>query len=180
MRVVLLFATLAAVAWSPASAQFDVIGVFADPSMSSCKISDGGGMVSVYVVHTTNGAVASQFMVKASSGVTLTWISDTVAFPAALGTTQSGISVGYGACFSSDVLVATVKYLASGTSSSCSWLSIAPDPSSLKQKIEVVNCSQTTVDPSVSRLVINSDGSCDCGPTSELTNWGKIKSRYED
>jgi hypothetical protein len=166
--------------WSPVQAQFDVIGLYADPTGASCLLNDGGGLVNVYVIHTTGGSTASQFQVKPSSGVTFTWIGETLAFAAAIGDTQSGLSIGYGSCFSSDVLVATINYIASGSSSSCSWLTVAPDPNSLNDMIEVINCSESMLEASASRLVINSDGSCDCGPSTTLTNWGKVKDRYGD
>jgi hypothetical protein len=35
------------------------------------------------------------------------------------------------------------------------------------------------LEASGARLVINSNGACDCGPSTQDTNWGKIKDIYD-
>jgi hypothetical protein len=164
-----------------AAAQTDVIGLFVDTSYENCNLVDSSpGVVSVYVVHSTSGgANGSQFIVQAGSGVALSYVGEVPAFPTTIGSTQSGISIGYVNCQYSDFLVATINYYTTGTSSPCSVLYVAPDPASLNGYIEVVNCSSSRLEASGAKLVINSNGACDCGPSTQDTNWGKIKDIYD-
>lgn len=179
----LLFAGVALLLLVPpyVAAQTDEIGLFVDTAYENCKLSDTGpGVVTVYVVHSTSsGATGSQFKLQTGSGVMLSYLGETSPFPLVIGNTQTGISIGYGSCQYSDVLVSTISYYASGNSATCSSIWIVPDPASLQGYIEVVSCSTTRFEASGSLLVINSDGSCDCGPTSRDSNWGKIKDIYD-
>jgi hypothetical protein len=181
MRLLLSILILLLIVHGSAAAQTDVIGLFVDTNYEECNLVDAGpGVVSVYVVHsTTGGANASQFVVQAGSGVALSYVGEVSAFPTTIGNTQSGISIGYTNCQYSEVLVATISYYTTGGSSRCSNLYVAPDPASLTGTIEVVNCSGTKLQGAGSRLVINPNGSCDCGPTTQDSNWGKIKDIYD-
>ncbi len=182
MRVVLLTAFLASIILSAVPVHSDEIALYTDAGYSNCKLIDSSpGMVSVYVVHHVSiGATASQFMVQASSGVTLSYIAETSAFAVLIGSSQTGVSVAYGSCFYSDILVLTLSYFASGSSAACSFLQVVPDPASLRGFIEGVDCSPNRLEASGTRLVVNPDGTCECGPTTEYTNWGKIKNRFGD
>jgi hypothetical protein len=184
MRVALLFAACAALLLVPraAAAQTDEIGLYSDAGYSNCKlIDDAPGQAKVYVVHhVTSGATASQFMIRESSGVMLTYLYEQSPFNLIIGNTQSGIAISYTSCLYSDVLVSVITYLKSGSSSACSSLQVVADPNCSIDGIEVVGCFENVMEGSGTRLVINPDGSCDCGPTSEMTNWGRIKDRYSD
>ena len=182
MRVVLLTAVFASIILSAVPVHSDEIALYTDAQYSSCKLVDSNpGVVSVYVVHHVSaGASASQFMVQASSGVTLSYVGETSAFSVLIGSSQAGVSVAYGECFYSDILVLTLSYFATGTSTACSFLQVVPDPASLQGYIEAVDCFETRMEASGTRLVVNPDGTCECGPTTEYTNWGKIKNRFGD
>jgi hypothetical protein len=181
MRAVLLLVASMTVLYAYAGAQTDGIGLYVDTGYSDCTIvDDGPGQVNVYVVHHTSfGATASQFMVKPSSGAMLTHMGDTYAFELVIGSTQSGVAVSYEECLYGDILVVTSSYYKSGSSSPCSYLLVAPDPASASGTIKATGCYENTVEMGGTRLVINPDGSCACGPTSEVTNWGKIKERFK-
>jgi len=168
--------------WVPASAQLEQIALYSDPGYSDCTLNDTSPrMVNVYVVHhSSSGATASQFQVQASAGASLSFISDTVPPEhLAIYNTQNGITVAYGRCRYSDILVVTISYFSSGSSAECSTLRIVADPNAGTGGIETVSCSSYKMEAVGSRLVINPDGSCDCGPSTEATNWGKIKAKYE-
>jgi hypothetical protein len=179
----LLTAAVALLLFAPAetAAQTDEIGLFVDTGFENCKLSDTSpGVLSVYVVHSTSsGATGSQFKLQTGSGVMLSYLGETSPFPLVIGNTQSGISVGYGSCQYSDILVSTISYYAAGTSATCASIWVVPDPASLQGYIEVVSCSSSRYEAAGSLLVINSDGSCDCGPMSRDTNWGRIKDIYD-
>lgn len=182
MRCVLLLAAVGSLLWNPAAAQMDEILLFSDANYTDCTLVDKSpGEVSVYVVHRVGGGRAgSQFQVLADDGVGLMYLGESSPYAIVIGSTQTGISVSYGECPYSDVLVATINYFTAGTSSTCSTLRVVPDPNSLTGTIEIATCDLNKLEASGSRMVVNSDGSCDCGSNTQLLNWGKIKSKYDD
>jgi hypothetical protein len=180
MRVVFLIAALPVLYYVSAAAQTDEIGLYTDPGYTECTLADTGARtVNVYVVHSTlAGSRASQFRVRSSSGATLTYLSEQSPW-LTLGDSQSGVAVAYGECLYSDIPVMTISYFASGSSSTCSYLQVVADPKSGESTVRMVRCSGGEfMEGSGSRLVINSDGSCECGATTVFTNWGKVKARF--
>jgi hypothetical protein len=137
--------------------------------------------VSVYVVHhITSGSIASQFMVRPSSGLTMVHLGDNHQFELVIGDTQYGLAVAYESCLNSDVLVTVISYFKSGSSSTCSSLQVVARPTAPSGSVESIDCFENRMEISGTRLVVNPDGSCACGPTTEMTNWGKIKDRFRD
>jgi hypothetical protein len=182
MRRFLLFAVPLFALCDLAAAQTDTIGLFTDTGYTECEFNDTGpGRVSVYVVHTaTSGSVASQFRVVSDAGVTLSYLGESTQWPLVIGNSQTGVTVAYeGECRYSDILVMTINYLASGSSATCSTLRVMPDLNAPTGTIEVVNCSQTKLEAIGAYLVVNSDGTCECGPSTQFTNWGVIKAKYD-
>jgi hypothetical protein len=182
MRRLLMIALMTCTVPSLATAQTDVIGLFTDTGYDECKLNDtGSGVVSIYVVHTaTTGSVASQFRVIGDAGVTLSYIDESTQWPLVIGNSQTGVAVTYGGeCRFSDILVITINYFAMGSSTTCSTLRVTPDPYAPTGTIEVVNCSQSRLEAIGAHLVVNSDGTCECGPSTQFTNWGVIKAKYD-
>ncbi len=181
MRLVLSISISLLLLGGVAAAQTEEIALFVDTNYEQCKLVDTTpGTVNVYVVHKSGGgAMSAQFKLQASSGVYLSYLGEVPAFAATIGNTQSGISLGYGACKYSEFLVTTVAYYASGNSAKCATIWVVADPAAPTGTIEIVNCSATKLRGAGSRLVINSDGTCECGPTTTDTNWGKIKNIYD-
>jgi len=183
MRVVLLFAASMVLAWTSATtAQTDKIGLYSDAAYANCQLVDNAsGPVTVYVVHhISSGATASQFMVREGSGVLLNYLGHTSDFSLIIGDPPSGMAVAYEACLFSDVLVTRLNYFKTGSSSACSSIQIVASPTAVSGSVQSVDCYENRMGISGSRLVINPDGTCACGPTSEETNWGKIKDRFRD
>ena len=167
---------------SSAMGQADVIALYSDPAYTNCTMLDKSPrMVSVYVVHENNsGVTASQFRVVTGGGAGLSYISETSPHSFKLGDTQSGLSIAYGECKYSTVLIATINYFTTGSSATCSNVRVVADFNAPTGKIEVVDCSYFRSEGIGGKLVINPDGSCDCGPDTRLTSWGKIKEQYGD
>jgi hypothetical protein len=163
-----------------AAAQTDEIALYTDPGYTNCELMDNGtGNVSVYLVHhITGGAISSQFMIKESSGSGLTYLGYDSDFSLALGDPQSGIAFAYGECMYGDVRVMTLTYFKSGFSDDCSFLQVMADPDSPNQSVISVTCTDDRLSATGTRLVINPNGGCACGPTTEITNWGKIKDSF--
>ena len=182
MRVVLPLAAYLLFVCATVSAETEKIGLYSDAGYANCMLADDApGQASVYVVHhISSGSTASQFMIRESSGAILTYLGYTSQFGLVLGDPTSGIAISYEACMSSDILVMVLNYFKSGSSAACSSIQVVADPSALTGSIQSVDCFQNELEISGSRLVVNPDGSCACGPTTEMTNWGRIKDRFRD
>jgi hypothetical protein len=157
------------------------IGVFADEYGSECNlVDDGSGLMTVYVVHVnTNGASASQFAAPMPGCMTgVTRMGETSPF-LAIGDSQTGVAIAYGACLTSPIHVLTIQYMGSGLSETCCPYPVIPHPQALSGEIEVTDCDNNllTAGGDVSR--VNSDGSCRCGTVQvEKCTWGRIKALY--
>jgi hypothetical protein len=161
--------------------QAGFIGLFTDFSYTDCSVVDTPGEVYIYAVHkASTGATASQFRIAVDAGMTCTPVSVIHNFPTTLGDPATGISISYGACYPSDILLFTWVFSCSGTSLPCSKLDVVPDPAVLTGTIEVFDCNHFKLVGGGGVMYVNPDGSCDCGeivPVEE-TSWGQIKSLY--
>lgn len=176
--VVLCVSSLGAAQVIPGS-----IGVFADPPATNCNISDTApGLLYLYIVHvSTNGSTASQWMLQPGAGFTPSYVAESSTF-LTIGTALTGITVAYGSCRdarTTPILLLTMTYFGSGTSSACGLLSIVPDDDAPTGLVEVVDCAaQKHTIPRGGQARVNPDGTCTCNVAAEETSWGKIKSLY--
>lgn len=172
-----------------AFAQSDVgsIDIFSDGGYTDCNVTDGGGLIPVYVVHShaTDGARASQWMLELGVGVTMASVGSSSPFPTAIGNPLTGISIAYGNCqTAANTLIMTVNFFGSGTSETCSLLSIVADPAALSGMVEIVDCLEPPAGPNKITLEkggqarVNPDLTCDCTVPVQETTWGGIKSLY--
>jgi len=157
------------------------IGVYSDVIGSDCNIVDQGGLLAVHVVHTnTSGATAAQFAAPAPSCMTgVTWLTDNLVFPIALGNSQTGITVAYGTCLSPSIHVLTILYSTFATSETCCMYPVIPDPSVASGKIEVVDCTSYKLFADGRISIVNPNSHCVCGTVVvHQATWGKIKALY--
>lgn len=168
---------------SAALGQTGYIGVYADPGGSDCSLFDtGAGPVNVYVVHqATSGAAASEWRLASGGDFAMTYVGETWS-TAAIGDTQTGVTVSYGSCLGAPIALCTVTYVSSGLSGACAYLEVVADPSSVSGSIEVVDCNSHRSSASGGRLYVNPDGSCQCGHANSVlsTDWGRIKAMFSD
>ncbi len=167
-----------------------------DPGATDCLLVDGAtGLQYVYVTHGYSpGTTASQFRINTGGGFDCTQIGFQSAF-LMLGDPRAGIAIAYGACLQSPITILQIMYFCTGTSDTCSWLTVCPDLNTITGTIEVVDCGQNKLVGSGGNLWVNSDGySCGCwvsssdaSPTSincsapvpvRDSTWGSIKSMY--
>ena len=182
MLFVLLMAGLMASAPTARAQNDGAILLFSDPDYTSCSVIDVADQeYTVYIVHVDDsGVIASQFRVRNEAG--LTYVREQILWTV-LGNTQSGMTVLYdNECVSGEILVGTVGYAGTGTSSSCSYLSIAPFGFGVNE-VEATTCEPEPekIIPFPGRLFVNPDPSCPCElvvPVEE-TSWGRIKALYE-
>lgn len=146
----------------------------------NCNLNNLPGFMQVHVVHVyTPGATACQFRLQ-HIGTPLTWIGDTIPPPFfAIGTSQSGIAIGYTACYASPIHVLTVMYM--GVSAPCDLIRVVADPTATPPGIYVYDCSIPAIILTATggAARINPNGTCQCTVPVEETTWGQVKALYQ-
>ena len=159
------------------------IALFSDPGGTDCNLYDvAPALLYVYVVHIWHaGATWVQFSApRPDCFGTAMWLSDTQIFPVTIGSSQTGVTIGFGMCMPAPTHVLTIAYFVSGLSSTCCRYPVLPDLSAPSGQIEAVDCAVAVVFPTPGRAIINPDASCMCNepvPVEE-TSWGQIKALY--
>ena len=158
------------------------LGVYADVNGIQCNITDDEvGLLSLYVVQTaTTGASGAAFSAPLPACMTgAAWIGDTKPFGVSLGDSQTGLSVGYGACMTGPIHVATINLFASGTSASCCALTVVAHPS--WEDIHTLDCDSNLRFGQGLTSFVNGDATCSCMSLArvEETTWGKVKAMYQ-
>jgi hypothetical protein len=114
------------------------IGVYADADGSVQNLADIDGVVTVYVVHKVeDGATASNFRIQAPAGWTR--LSAESEYPVAIGDFDNGISIGYGACRSGAIHVATLTYRSTGDTPAGAMFRVLPH-NQWPECIQVADC----------------------------------------
>ena len=177
-----VFLTVALVfAASMAFAQAGSVGIFGDPAGTDCNLPDAiPGLTPYYVVHVNAVATASQFSAPAPACLLASYLSDTSVFPVTIGSSQTGVAIGYGSCQAGNIHVLTINYFTQGLTAPCCYYEILPDPVIASEKIEVVLCDNSLVYASGGVGIVNSDGSCLCDVATEDSTWGQVKALYSE
>jgi hypothetical protein len=180
MRLLALTIIIVLFAAGSALGQAGTIIVSADEIGNDCNLQDkAAGMCSYYVVHVgAVGVQASSFSAPAPSCFSGTWLSDASEFSVTLGDTQNGVSMGYGECLNSPIHLLTINYFCQGITENCCTYKVYPHPDVLSGAIEVVDCNLNTLYGTGGRAVINPDSGCECGPPTQDSTWGKVKTMY--
>jgi hypothetical protein len=179
MKRSVLIALVIVCSASMAFAQAGSIGVFSDAGGASCNFTDAGSLVQVYYYHLNASATASQWKLDLG-GLMWTHLGDTMNYPTVIGTSVTGISIGYGACIAAPNALGVSNFFGSAAAP-CSMIKIIPDPASLSGEIEAVDCSVPAVKvfPTGGAGIVNADGSCQCNVPVEETTWGQMKALYQ-
>lgn len=153
-----------------------------DVQGQSCYIFDDvPKLLTVHIVHlNTTGVTASSFASPMPPCMLATYLSDTVVFPATVGNSQIGVSVGYGACRVSPIHVLTMNYFGQGLTPPCCLYPVLPNPQSASGLVEAVDCTSTLRSIAGVYAVVNASLGCDCGVQLAVheSTWGRIKSLY--
>lgn len=164
-------------------AQGGSIGVFGDVGGTNCYINDAGpGLLSLYVVHVNvPGATASQFWAPTPACMAgATYLSDSSPFAVVIGSSQTGVAIGYGGCFLGPIHVLTIQYFGAGTTAPCCYFDVKPDPGAASGQIEVVDCAENLIYATGQSGLVNADGTCECGVPTQDTTWGQMKALYSE
>jgi hypothetical protein len=181
MKRLLLFTVLSLLVAGAAFSQAGSIGIFPDAGGTGCDIVDAGGLVQVHYYHVYHqGATASQWMLDLS-GLSWTHLGDTWSFPTAIGSSITGISLGYGSCMPAPTYLGVSNFFGSNAPT-CSPIQIVADPASLSGLIEGVDCGSPAnkTYPTGDLEMVNADLGCSCPGSSpvESTTWGSVKALY--
>jgi hypothetical protein len=184
MVLMRLFAAILIVSLAMAAPVFGQAGalILADDTRGEdCDLEDkSAGIRSFLVVHVSATNVAAcMFSAPVPACFTGTWLSDTPQYPVTLGDSQNGISVGYGECLSSPIHVMTINFFCQGTSSNCCYYKIFPHPDVESGEVEVADCFGNVIPGIGGRAVVNPTASCPCGPPTQDSTWGRVKSLYD-
>ena len=115
-----------------------VIGVFSDAAGTNANITDTGGSVTLYVVHTIDvGATASAFRIEAPEGWGIPTVQ--VQFPLSIGNIADGISVAYNTCKVGAVHVMTLTYDSPGNTAQGATFKVLPHVQ-WPNYVQVVDC----------------------------------------
>lgn len=163
-----------------AFAQQGSVGIFRDAAGTNCNLLDTTpGLTPYYVVHVyTTGSTACQYSAPKPTCMTATYLSDTNPFPVTVGSSQTGVSVGYGTCRVGPIHVQTVSYFTMGTTPACCYYPVLADPA-----VGVIGTVDCAFEPGVATGgigIVNANGTCDCNVPVEDTTWGGVKALYTE
>lgn len=179
MRNVLVLSIGILLCASAVYGQAGYIGMYEDVTYLDCFFDDTSpGLKHVYVVHKyAAGATASQWMLE-NYGMACTYLAEYSPF-ITIGDAFNGISVAYGGCFFSDILLLDISYFCEGLSPVCAAIYVVPDPAAPTGEIEVVNCSATKLIGRAEWLMVNPNDGCNyCVSAVQETSWGQLKALY--
>jgi hypothetical protein len=161
------------------------IGIYSDLVGVDCNLWDNvAGLCPYYVVHiplpgSIGAATASQFSAPKPVCHLGQWLSDTAIFAVTIGSSQTGVAIGYGTCLPLPLHVLTMNYFCNGLTGACCQYDVLPDPNIASGNIEAVDCNFVTHVAAGMCAMVNPDASCPCWATPvEETTWGKIKAVY--
>lgn len=158
-----------------------------------CYLNDNvPGIVKVYAHHAWSpGASGAKFRIYLYPGVNLTYLGEASPFTIVDGNPiYGGITIDYGACLATPVMILEIQFFASGLSVPCGLIQVGPSQDAASGEIEVLDCSEP---PNVlyapgGDMLVNPIGDCYCcgcecdqDPIpAEQSNWGRIKALYRD
>jgi hypothetical protein len=160
----------------------DTIGLYADNIGTNCNIAESPTLTYVYVVHVSSGgATASEFMApKPACWTGATWIQDIEVYGMP-GNSQTGKSIGYGACLIGTIHILTIVYFSQGLAEPCCVYPVLAVPWSPGGQLLVADCDFNAVPAIGLTATVNGNATCPCGcpvPVEETT-WGAVKALYE-
>jgi hypothetical protein len=165
----LLAAVVILMGSTPAFAQWGDIGLYADAAGTDCNIvvPAPGNTFTYYVIHKNIvGATGSQFYAPVPPGAGFIVLTDIPQVGVYIGSTQTGVSAGYGSCVSGDLVVTQVFAQATGSPTTCAQFPVLPHPlADIPGEIVVADCD-TPIQSQIGQArfaTIAGDGSCACG-----------------
>ena len=185
--IVLMFAWTV-LAWPARSFTQNFVATYAEPGGVDCDVVDEApGLLNVYLVYRGKPiAEVSCAAPRPACMIGATYLSDSVPWREAEGSTQSGLRVFFDGCFSQTIHVATLNFFGMGMSATCCEYPVVEGGFGY----DAVDCEGVRFDLSIWCNEINVDSSCGCilGDTGlcrtpvpvNQASWGHVKSLYAD
>ncbi|MEJ2722783.1 MAG: hypothetical protein P8181_16845 [bacterium] len=145
------------------------------------------GLISVTVLHVDSpGAKASRFWAPRPSCFYVTYLSDTAVFPTTIGSSQTGVTIGYDHCRTGTFQILTINYFGQGMTPECCYYPVLADPAEPSGQVVVADCNDQLVYAYGMAEYINSTWNCVCyaGPeycfpvAVDPATWGRVKALY--
>jgi len=166
MKRILLLTCFVILGATAVSAQTGAVCIFSDAAGTECNILDTGALVQVYIVHSnTPGATASQFRLDVDQAA-WTWLGDMWQFPTVIGTSIQGVSIAYGSCQSSSILLGTVNLFGS-VAPPDTPIRIVPDAG--QDDVLFIDCDFNTILGAGGTAYVNSTIPCVCEANPDPT-----------
>ncbi len=159
---ILVFASATAV-----SADQGALCLFSDAAGTQCDFVDNGGVIQVYIVHTQlDGATASRFRLDVSA-TGWTHLSDLWNHSLVIGSSVYDVSIGYGRCVTSTVVVGSAAFTGTSTAPGTP---IRIVPAYYTDHIEIADCDDRSLIGAGGTAYVNSATPCICqvNPTPVL------------
>jgi hypothetical protein len=96
-----------------------------------------------------------------------------------LGTTETGVTIGYGSCKTGTFWIITALYYVTAAEPCCHWTVVA-DPYVPSGKIDIADCDYHLTYATGGGAIVNATEACNCDVPTENTTWGKVKALYTD
>jgi len=143
-------------------------------------------VLALYVVHVNhNGATGVRFSALKPPCFNAVFLGDTPQFvEISGGSSQTGVTVTYGACLPAPVTVLIMNFLVLGTTPPCCYYHVLADPANPSGHIEAADCASQVWSISETPAIISAtpncyDGVCYPVPVDETT-WGHVKAMFVD
>ena len=191
--LLITFAVLLVVA-SQGFAQGGSVGIFGDPLGGNCSlVPPAAGLWQPFLVHNgvpgpTGGWTASAFKATIPTcAVGVVFLADISTPPLWQGTSQNGVSAGYGLCVGLDApipfaIAVPLFQVGLGPSGCCAW-PITPNTALIPPATEVlaVNCGipVVTISSTGGTGIISANAAlCPCNVVNNESTWGGIKELF--
>ena len=145
-----------------ARAQVAQVGIFSDPSRSSCSLSDAaGGEIRAYVVANTTGMTGIRFAATKPDCFNATWLYDEV-HPGyiSIGDSQTDISIATGTCESGLRVVLTMVFQKTSTTTPCCLYELTPP--AIVENVEYTDCAFVEHPLPTTPAYVNANATCPC------------------
>ena len=170
---------------SMSNSQTNIIAIYGDSTHSDCNIPYEMVMRAYVFHYSSSGATGSSFQAPwQSCFVEIEFVCDERVFPITSGTSQTGVSIEYGACLTGWIHILTVLYVDySGLGfPACCELPVLPHPNSSSGALEILDCAGSVNSATGVSGIAKADASCPCeipsGIAESGATWGKIKELY--
>jgi hypothetical protein len=142
-----------------ASADQGALCLFSDAAGTQCDFVDNGGVIQVFIVHTQlDGATASRFRLDVSA-TGWTHLSDSWNYPLAIGSSVYDVSIGYGQCETSTIVVGSVAFTGTSTAPGTP---IRIVPAYYTDHIQIADCDNRSLIGAGGTAYVNSATPCIC------------------